>query len=116
MKPKVSTLELKISPIPGLSFEQYKTLFVQVNDQPKLEVNMECKLNFISLWVIEFEATKNVSCNNSMMRSLKETTDGIPISIPNGDSVAVKGVGSVELPNNLDVINVLYIPDFKCNS
>lgn len=76
---------------------------------------MEGKMGFTSPWVSDFGATKNISCSDFVLTSLNKSKAEVPVRIHNGDKVAVKGVGSVQLPNNLDVNDVLYIPDFKWN-
>lgn len=50
-----------------------------------------------------------------MITPINESNDRIPVSIPNGDNIVVKDVESAQFPNDLDINNVLYIPDFKCN-
>ena len=39
----------------------------------------------------------------------------MPATIPNGDIIPVKGIGSSILPNGLMINGVLHIPDFRCN-
>lgn len=40
---------------------------------------------------------------------------GLPVKIPNGESIPVKGVGETCLENGIKIKHVLNIPDFKCN-
>ena len=114
-KPKAANVKVESSPIPGLSRDQYTKLMKQLNEPQKSEVNMAGKTVFANPWVIDSGATDHVVCNKSYLSSIKCSEDNVPISIPNGDKVPVKGIGKTFLLNDVEITNVLYIPNFKCN-
>lgn len=45
---------------------------------------------------------------------MKRSTS-LPVKIPNGETVPVKNVGTMQLPNGLKIDGVLNIPNFECN-
>lgn len=114
-KPRADAVRIEVSPIPGLSVEQYKKLMKQLNDNPKPEINMAGKIDFCQPWVIDSGATEHIACNDSVLTNLKRSSDGVHVNIANSDGVPVEGIGSASLPSDLKVNNVLYIPNFKCS-
>lgn len=64
-------------------------------------------------WVIDSGATEHVACNNQVLFDLRNSKDDVPLRIPNGDSVPVQGVGNANLPYNIKIDDVLYIPNFR---
>lgn len=125
---KANQVSTEESPIPGLSIQQYEKLMqqLQMDIEPtaptqslKPSVNMAGKTlvginSFNRPWIIDTGATEHITCDQSKLQE-RFLADQQPVKIPNGTSVPVKGLGSVDLPNGLKINNVLYVPDFHCN-
>nr|KAJ0185641.1 hypothetical protein LSAT_V11C900482860 [Lactuca sativa] len=110
LKPKGLAVGIEFTPIPRLNVKQYKKF-----NETKHEANMAGKISFHRSWVINSRATEHISYDDSVLINLKESPDGAPVKIPNGDNVHVQGIWSSCLPSDLSVDNVLYIPDYKYN-
>lgn len=122
---QVSTDE---SPIPGLSIQQYERLMqqLQMDVEPaiaaqstKPSVNMAGKTlaginSFNSPWIIDTGATEHITCDQNELQE-RFLSNEQSVKFPNGTSVPVKGIGTVNLPNGLKINEVLYVPDFHCN-
>lgn len=80
----------------------------------KPKVNMAGKFNFKQPYIIDSGAFEHIA-SNFILFNLKESTYGIPVSIPNEGNVPFKGVGSVTLPKEININDVLYITNFQCN-
>ncbi len=122
--PKVAQVGANGSPISGLTQAQYDRLLQFLGrdgEAPKPEgqapptVNMAGKINFTKPWIIDSGATEHITCNGELLDEIRQEVEQQPVKIPNGESVTVKGVGRLCLPNGMRVDNVLNIPSFKCN-
>lgn len=76
---------------------------------------MTGNFNFEPIWIIDSGATNHVAYRESVFTNFKKPENGIHVSIPNGDNFLIKGIGSVQLPNDVKIDDVMYIPKFKCN-
>lgn len=66
-------------------------------------------------WIIDSGATHHMSGNQDMFCKILKVKQQHSISLPNGGTADVQGVGAVDLGNNLKLSNVLYLPSFKHN-
>ena len=65
-------------------------------------------------WVLDSGATHHVSHNKDLYieyRSLENTY----VTLPNGYTVHIEGIGFIQLTDDISLHNVLYIPEFKFN-
>ncbi|XP_076888127.1 uncharacterized protein LOC143538448 [Bidens hawaiensis] len=65
-------------------------------------------------WIIDSGATEHITCEEGIF-DLSHLKQNVSVTIPNGKSIPVKGIGNVTLPNGLKINNVFKIPEFKCN-
>ncbi|KAF5784023.1 putative RNA-directed DNA polymerase [Helianthus annuus] len=110
------------SPIPGLNGEQYKQFInmLTVKDSSSVEItqplaNMAGRLDDGSKWIVDSGCTEHITPILDSFHGNIETTRELPVTIPNGDSIPVKGKGSCTLSNGIKISDVLYIPEFTCN-
>ncbi|KAD7480469.1 hypothetical protein E3N88_03605 [Mikania micrantha] len=89
-KPKAACVKGETCPIPGNSIKEGK-------------------------WVIDSGATEHIICDGTLLENKTKRNDEPPVTIPNGEAIAVEGRGNCVLPNGITVKNVLHIPKFKCN-
>ncbi|GJV40606.1 putative RNA-directed DNA polymerase [Tanacetum coccineum] len=78
-------------------------------------VNMLGKFDKEGMWIVDSGCTEHITCYDSMLKNKFKKNYEPPVTIPNGETVAVEGRGSCTLPNGVDVNDVLHIPKFKCN-
>lgn len=76
---------------------------------------MAGKFEFRLTWVIDSRAIKHVACPELTSSNLKHQKERIPVSIPNDDKVSDQGIGVTQLPTNMKINYVLYIPNFIFN-
>lgn len=76
--------------------------------------NMACRFDERNKWVIDSGCTEHITPNSDLFHESIKTSCELPVTIPNGDSIVVKGKGACSLPNGITVQNVLYVPDFTC--
>ncbi|KAJ0580529.1 putative RNA-directed DNA polymerase [Helianthus annuus] len=106
VKPKVALVETGgSSPIPGLTDDQYQLLLKQFgatgitpDDQKPPVANMAGKIYDKNNWVVDSGATEHITHQVSMFDDMKHGINELPVTIPNGQSIAVKGKGAITLP------------------
>ncbi|KAL0439249.1 UNVERIFIED_CONTAM: Retrovirus-related Pol polyprotein from transposon RE2 [Sesamum latifolium] len=76
---------------------------------------MAGKINSEKHWIIDSRATKYVTWNGELLEEKNGNIQWQPIKVPNGESIAVRVVGKISLPNGMETNDVLNIPNFKCN-
>ncbi|KAI3736523.1 hypothetical protein L2E82_26344 [Cichorium intybus] len=120
--PKAALVNTDSSPVPGLTNEQYQ-MFVKHFSGTNIgetksndpNVNMAGKSNKNKPWVVDSGATEHMTNDRSLLKNTLNCDHELPVTIPNGDSIPVKGKGDSALPNGIEIRGVLYIPKFKCN-
>lgn len=109
-------------PIDGLineQFKQFANLFAAKNSQNDDVVqpmaNMTSRFSEGNEWVVDSGCTEHIThtlihfCNNL------DTSWLLPVTIPNGDSIHLKGKGTCTLPNETKISDGLYVPNIMCN-
>lgn len=79
-------------------------------------ISSASKETYVSLraWIIDSGATHHVSHDRNMFTDYKPL-DQTYVTLPNGYTVSIVGVGSIHLTNSITLFNVLYILEFKFN-
>nr|GEV76457.1 hypothetical protein [Tanacetum cinerariifolium] len=93
-------------------FAQRNTL---VKDGVPTVANMIWKIHHCNDWIINTGSTEHMTHRANWFESKTETTHELPVIIPNGDFIPVKGKGVCNLPNRLRIKDVLHVPKFTCN-
>ncbi|CAL1405238.1 unnamed protein product [Linum trigynum] len=108
--------------IPGLSSDQVQQLLQFLNQSntsqsqnTESQVHMAGKFSDSSEWVIDSGCNEYITNDEKLLENSGAVQGYLPVSIPNGDKVAVKRVGDVSLSNGMKLSRVLSIPLFKCN-
>ncbi|KAD3642198.1 hypothetical protein E3N88_31422 [Mikania micrantha] len=118
-KPRAAMAITTPCPIPGLSADQYQTflkLFVGKNgheDTPHV-ANIAGREDSDEEWVVDSGATEHITYQR-ILNNLHTSSYETPVTIPNGESIPIKGKGDPLLKTGINVKGVLFIPDFKCN-
>ncbi|KAI3680226.1 hypothetical protein L2E82_50551 [Cichorium intybus] len=120
-KPKAALAEAGTNKIPGLSDEQYEMflkLFGKTGDQktsntPK--ANMAGKFNNKGEWILDSGATEYMTHDREFLHNLTIGSKETPVTIPNGETVPVEGIGEFTFKGAVKIKGVLFIPNFKCN-
>ncbi|KAJ0469311.1 hypothetical protein HanIR_Chr14g0706531 [Helianthus annuus] len=122
---KQDTNELRqsgTSPIPGLNEEQYRQFLhmFTTKNMANVEItqpmaNMAGIFDEGNGWIMDSGCTEYITHNLNALHEIFKTIHDVPVTIPNGDSIAVKGRGTCTLPNGSRIKNVLYVPEFTCN-
>nr|GMD48498.1 Integrase, catalytic core [Ipomoea batatas] len=86
-----------------------------VETMEKSSCNMAGKINGKNLWVIDSGATDHIVCDDNLLNNVERKYGEFPVTIPNGDNVAVRSIGGTTLPNGMQISRALNIPDFQCN-
>ncbi|KAJ0477127.1 putative RNA-directed DNA polymerase [Helianthus annuus] len=105
------------SPIPGLNHEKYEQFISSFTNDEIIQwmENMGARLGDDGNWIIDSGCTEHKTYLLNLFHGNLKTTRELPVRIPNGDSIPVKGKGSSTLPNGTEIRDVLYVPDFTCN-
>ncbi|KAK1406643.1 hypothetical protein QVD17_42133 [Tagetes erecta] len=112
----------RASPIPGITEAQYQQ-FVKIF-KSKDDIITEEKSPIANAggnvckerkWIIDSGATEHIICDDSTLTNKTKRSYEPPVTIPNGEAIAVEGRGNYILPNGMMVKDVLYVPKFKCN-
>ncbi|KAK9062516.1 hypothetical protein SSX86_019703 [Deinandra increscens subsp. villosa] len=104
------------SPIPGLTDEQYQQFLKHSNaSDAQPMANMACKSNLDCDWLVDSGATEHVTHQASLLENEIRNIREVPITIPNGDAIPVRGKGDHTLPGGIKIKGVLHVPDFNCN-
>nr|GMC62960.1 Integrase, catalytic core [Ipomoea batatas] len=123
--PKAAHVDTDINPLRNLTQAQLTKLFQFLNtDEDKFKhggtstnptVNMAGKIDNRNWWVIDSGATDHIVCDGDLLNRVDVERGDFPVTIPNGDKVVVKSIGSTKLPNGVQINRVFSIPDFTCN-
>ena len=65
-------------------------------------------------WVIDDVATDHIVCSVSLLTSIIAISHSM-VQLPNGESVVVTHVGTIQLSSHLILTNVLCVPSFSFN-
>ncbi|MFS7944198.1 hypothetical protein Hanom_Chr06g00509241 [Helianthus anomalus] len=84
-----------------LSSEQYKQFIsLFTNDKIfQLMANMGARLDDDGNWIVDSGCTEHITHLLNLFHGNLKTTHELPVKIPNGDSIPVKGKGPSTLPN-----------------
>nr|GEV67111.1 hypothetical protein [Tanacetum cinerariifolium] len=94
-KPKAAMVEMKPCPISGMTEEQYAM--------------------FLKLFACGLGCHRTHNPPRTLLKNLFMNTIERPITIPNGESIPVKGKGEVVFKGGLNIKGVLFVPNFTCN-
>ncbi|GJS99474.1 putative RNA-directed DNA polymerase [Tanacetum coccineum] len=121
-RPRTVRIEGKLWPTLGITEAQYQQLIKVleakggiVRQEQTPIVNMSGKFDKEGMWIVDSGCTEHITCYDSMLKNKFKKNYEPPVTIPNGETIAVEGRGSCTLPNGVDVNDVLHIPKFKCN-
>ncbi|MFS7905051.1 putative RNA-directed DNA polymerase [Helianthus anomalus] len=105
------------SSIPGLNREKYEQFISSFTNDEIIQwmANMGARLGDDGNWIVDSGCTEHITYLLNLFHGNLKTTHELPVRIPNGDFIPVKGKGSSTLPNGTEIRDVLYIPDFTCN-
>ena len=67
-----------------------------------------------SAWIIDFGATKHMTCDSRQVQTLKPSTNTI-VSVANGNVVPIIGEGDVFLSDTLNIDSVVVVPSLDYN-
>lgn len=111
-----------MSPIPGLTNEQYETFLKHFGDNPKttkcnttLTAFMTGKTYFDHDQVIDSRSIEHITHNIKILENIVQTSNETPVIIPNVEFIPVEGKGECTLTRATKIKDVLYIPKFTCN-
>lgn len=117
-KPKAAMVEAKSCPIPGMTEEQYANflkLFGGNHDEPIVS-NMAGRINTNDDdWVVDTGATDHITHQSHLLDKLLINNNERPVTVPNGESIPVKGKGEITFKGGINIKGVLFVPNFKCN-
>ena len=65
-------------------------------------------------WVINTGATDHIVCSVSLLTSITGISHSM-VQLPNGESVVVTHVSTIQLSSHITLTNVLYVPYFSFN-
>ncbi|CAL1372799.1 unnamed protein product [Linum trigynum] len=117
-QPRAAKTEVESSPIPGFTMEQLdqlKKLLIPSKSAEDPSAHMAGMFLDGSEWIIDSGCNEHITRDASVLNGESIDQDCHPVRIPNGDSIPVKRIGSVELTSGLKLKRVLYVPEFKCN-
>ncbi|GKC40110.1 putative RNA-directed DNA polymerase [Tanacetum coccineum] len=121
-RPRTVRVEGELWPTLGITEAQYQQLIKVleakggiVRQEQTPIVNMSGKFDKEGMWIVDSGCTEHITCYDSMLKNKFKKNYEPPVTIPNGETIAVEGRGSCTLPNGVDVNDVLHIPKFKCN-
>ncbi|KAL4632300.1 hypothetical protein ACB092_04G039700, partial [Castanea dentata] len=66
-------------------------------------------------WVIDSSATDHMTGTSGLLSDLEQSSSLPNVTLANGSTTTVFGLGTVNLSPNLSLFSVLYIPDFPFN-
>nr|GLL24338.1 uncharacterized protein LOC109166102 [Ipomoea trifida] len=101
--PKVAHVDADVNPLRSLTQAQMARLVQFLNtDEEKFKhggasatpsVNMAGKIDKRNTWVIDSGATDHIVCDSNLLNRVELESGDFPVTIPNGDRVAVKSIG-----------------------
>jgi len=96
--------------IPGLTADQVQQLFNLIDGpQPAYE-----KLLGKVLWMLDSGASCHMVGDKTMLSDVQKIAP-MAIGLPNGEHTMAREMGLTSLGENLQLENVLYVPNLKCN-
>nr|GEY98916.1 retrovirus-related Pol polyprotein from transposon TNT 1-94 [Tanacetum cinerariifolium] len=110
-------VEMKPRPIPGMTEEQYAMflkLFGENREEPVI-ANMAGNMSVNDNWVVDSGATEHITHQGHLLKIVFINTIERPVTIPNGESIPIKGKGEVVFKGGLNIKGVLFVPNFTCN-
>ncbi|KAF5812650.1 putative RNA-directed DNA polymerase [Helianthus annuus] len=118
--PKASCVERGSRVINGLTEEQYEEFLERFKDKTNDEgservANMTGRTNGKTNWVVDSGATEHTTYLGDILENKRKNNHELPITIPNGDAIPVKGKGDYTLPGGVKIKGILHVPDFTCN-
>lgn len=66
-------------------------------------------------WVIDSAATDHMSGISSLFTHIQSSSSLSPVTVADGSTVPIRGIGTVEPSPSLSLSSVLYIPSFSFN-
>jgi len=98
----------------GLTNEQWKVLVDMISKQKSNESEKMSGKSIWDLWIIDSGASNHMT---GPLESLceKETIQGCPVGLPDGERVLPCKQGTMTLEEGLELKNGLYVPKLKCN-
>lgn len=105
-KPRAAFVKAESSPIAGLTKEQYQHFLKHLSsddkeakeDVPPTD-NMVGKLSHNDDWIVDSGASKHMTHIGDIREEKVVSIDELPVTIPNGEVIPVKGKGNHALPN-----------------
>lgn len=102
------------SGLAGLSNEQWQNLLQMLNNhKPSTSKRMTCN-HINNPWIIDTGASNHMTGSLKNMSELRGVS-GCPVGLPDGQYAVATKEGSVQLDENLELKNVLYVPRLNCN-
>lgn len=127
-KPRAACVESETSPMPGLTGEQYQqflNLFARgakTNASPAANMasvgptaNTTGNYDKRNSWIVDSGATDHVTHMASILENRTKSAHELPVTIANGERIAVEGRGDYILKDGTKIKGVLHIPEFNCN-
>ncbi|KAK9063535.1 hypothetical protein SSX86_017405 [Deinandra increscens subsp. villosa] len=109
-------------PVPGLSDTQYRQFVKLFGNQESTAkednapiTNMAGNIDKEGKWIIDSGATEHIIYDDLLLKNKRKGNFEPPVTIPNGETIAVEGRGEYVLPNGMLIKEVLHVPNFKCN-
>ena len=66
-------------------------------------------------WVIDSGATDHMTGTSGLLSDLEQSSSLPNVTLANGSTTTVSGLGTANLSPNLSLFSILYIPDFPFN-
>ena len=100
----------------GLTKGEYEKLIKMIRETKTTPtVNMTGKTKTHDEWIIDSGASEHVTHNKALFKTMKENLNSTSVTIPNGDTINIEGVGNIHIPNGFGLKSVLNVSGFKCN-
>jgi len=66
-------------------------------------------------WILDSGASHHMTPLINILRDIRRLEKPFHITVPNGNYVLVDKMGDISLDQNIKLINMLHVPDFRCN-